>query len=359
MARAFGGGCLAAHNASVATWYREATATWFEEMMYDYVNDYRFYIEYTLSEPYTSLDDIGIFPEGKVIWNLCLSQNFGEAIVHEIWTELEFSGDDELGAMNLVLYGYGSSLEDAFEDYCIWNWFTGIRDDGEHYEEGGTWAEAKAQGTLDQYPVIDWSPPSQRRPDHLACNYIHFDRGSGWPCFFVVQYDGPPLAEGSHSAHLSYIHDDGSSHYYREIPLNESGDGWVFVESLYAKQRLCLIVINKDRFANDMYYTVFAGDPTGVTQSPELALYPPVPNPLTSWADIGFAVGVSGSVELSIYDLRGRLVTTLFDDSLAGREATARWDGTDRAGAQVASGIYFVKLTSGGRSIQRKIAVLR
>ncbi len=74
------------------------------------------------------------------------------------------------------------------------------------------------------------------------------------------------------------------------------------------------------------------------------------PNPFNGSTIIELsAEGDNGQV-LSIYDIAGRLVKTLPVTGL--RQVT--WDGSDEHGNNLAAGIYFARLSSGGKSSVRK-----
>ncbi len=76
------------------------------------------------------------------------------------------------------------------------------------------------------------------------------------------------------------------------------------------------------------------------------------PNPFNERTAIPFSLAKDGWAELSIFDLRGRLVETLISAPLTAGEHTAWWSARHRP-----SGIYIVRLRSGGASVVRKIVV--
>jgi hypothetical protein len=84
------------------------------------------------------------------------------------------------------------------------------------------------------------------------------------------------------------------------------------------------------------------------------------PNPFNPTTHIRFTLDEPAPVELSVYDVRGRLVNTLTRGGmlLAGTRE-ARWDGLDAAGYPVAGGVYLYRLTVGGRSVTRKMVLVR
>jgi hypothetical protein len=90
------------------------------------------------------------------------------------------------------------------------------------------------------------------------------------------------------------------------------------------------------------------------------ALAAPRPNPLRGTTSIGFDVPVAGSpVNVSVYDITGRLVTTLVDGAQPAGRHRITWDGRDDAGREVVSGVYFVRMESPELSRTRKITVLK
>jgi hypothetical protein len=92
-------------------------------------------------------------------------------------------------------------------------------------------------------------------------------------------------------------------------------------------------------------------------------LYQNHPNPFNPSTTIPFTVpgGMEArrGVQLAVYDVRGALVKTLVAGALAGGRYEARWDGRNERGESVASGIYFVQVSSGGSKETRKMIMLR
>jgi uncharacterized repeat protein (TIGR01451 family) len=67
----------------------------------------------------------------------------------------------------------------------------------------------------------------------------------------------------------------------------------------------------------------------------------------------------SGVVNLAIYDLSGRLVKELVAGERSLGPHVTNWNGRDRAGRAVPSGVYFARLETGGWSESAKIVVVR
>jgi len=64
-------------------------------------------------------------------------------------------------------------------------------------------------------------------------------------------------------------------------------------------------------------------------------------------------------VILSVYTATGREVTTLVDQVQGPGEYRVVWDGRDQKGAEVASGVYFYRLTWNGSSETRRMVLLK
>ncbi len=71
------------------------------------------------------------------------------------------------------------------------------------------------------------------------------------------------------------------------------------------------------------------------------------PNPFRPATTIAYAVPRNGSVQLSVFDVTGRLVRRLVGQVQAAGRYQVIWDGRDTAGRRAASGVYFYRLVTG------------
>lgn len=134
------------------------------------------------------------------------------------------------------------------------------------------------------------------------------------------------------------------------------------------------------------YYSllIFEHYPVGVEEDPDfrlkisdLRLMQNQPNPfhfttliryqipLTRLPDrqAGFAKGGQEGdlqdIRLAIYDITGRLLKTLVDEEVETGVYQTMWDGKDKRGEDVSSGIYFYRLQAGSRIKTRKMTLLK
>jgi hypothetical protein len=89
------------------------------------------------------------------------------------------------------------------------------------------------------------------------------------------------------------------------------------------------------------------------------ALIGVVPNPFNPNTTIRYSLASPGKVEINIYDVGGRLVQALANETQVAGQHSLEWKGTDRAGAPAASGIYFVRMVANGQTFTRKMALLK
>lgn len=92
----------------------------------------------------------------------------------------------------------------------------------------------------------------------------------------------------------------------------------------------------------------------------EFALNNAYPNPFNPTTTIGFSIPYSMDIVLNVYDISGRLVKTLVDETKYAGFHSCVWDGKDQNGNSVSNGLYIYKLTSNqNSSISNKIILLK
>jgi hypothetical protein len=84
------------------------------------------------------------------------------------------------------------------------------------------------------------------------------------------------------------------------------------------------------------------------------------PNPFNARTIIRFDSGTSGSFEIKIYDITGRLVDVIWQADASGGPQEINWAGIDRLGKEVPSGVYYYRVsTSSGSTAKGKMILLR
>ncbi|TET94788.1 MAG: T9SS type A sorting domain-containing protein, partial [Candidatus Zixiibacteriota bacterium] len=118
-------------------------------------------------------------------------------------------------------------------------------------------------------------------------------------------------------------------------------------------------------FFGGIITSVYDGRP--FAQLPQnFELYQNYPNPFNPSTNISYTLrGTGGSggkparTNLSIYNILGQRVKTLVDEVQIPSTHVVSWNGTDRFGRRVASGVYFYRLERGDDSETKKMVLLK
>lgn len=97
----------------------------------------------------------------------------------------------------------------------------------------------------------------------------------------------------------------------------------------------------------------------GASDGPAAVLYPNAPNPFAASTDIRFELSEPLHVTLTIYDLLGRKIRVLVDETHGPGRYTRTWDSRDGDGRAVPSGVYLYRMTAGAVEEGGKMLLLR
>ena len=81
------------------------------------------------------------------------------------------------------------------------------------------------------------------------------------------------------------------------------------------------------------------------------------PNPMSERTMIAFTGAPQHTVQLDVFDVRGRLVKRLADAMPTAGEVA--WDGRNQGGQKVPQGTYFLRMRSGAEEVNSKVLVVR
>ena len=89
------------------------------------------------------------------------------------------------------------------------------------------------------------------------------------------------------------------------------------------------------------------------------ALHQNYPNPFNPGTTIRFDLPDHGPMAIKVYNVAGQEVVTLINESRPAGFWEVEWDGLDRNGAAVASGVYFYKMEVATSTFTRKMVLIR
>jgi hypothetical protein len=83
------------------------------------------------------------------------------------------------------------------------------------------------------------------------------------------------------------------------------------------------------------------------------------PNPFTGMTSIAFQLSSEAAVNVSIFDVGGRLVRTLVDTAMPAGEHSITWDGKSDRGQSLSTGIYMYTFRAGSIEKTQKLFLFR
>jgi hypothetical protein len=104
------------------------------------------------------------------------------------------------------------------------------------------------------------------------------------------------------------------------------------------------------------------------SSSPALAATAPVlpttfwlvaPNPFRGSTTIAAHLAKSAQINLAIFDVAGRRVTTIASGRRGAGEERYTWNGIDDAGKRAPAGVYFVRLRVDDQTFHQKLVIVR
>ncbi|HDL17417.1 MAG TPA: hypothetical protein ENH29_00010 [Bacteroidetes bacterium] len=130
---------------------------------------------------------------------------------------------------------------------------------------------------------------------------------------------------------------------------------------------------NRNLSAGEYYYRIKQIDLEGtfsyteekyilIGMPKQFGLLPNYPNPFTKKTRIPFSLSADakyGSIQIDIYDIRGRFIKNLLHNISKGGKRFVDWDGSDQFGVHLPAGVYFGVMKMGQVRKARKILIIR
>lgn len=90
-----------------------------------------------------------------------------------------------------------------------------------------------------------------------------------------------------------------------------------------------------------------------------LALDPAAPNPTAGETRLAYRLPQGQNVQITVHDLRGRLIRSLVQGAGGEGEHVVMWDGRDGQGRQAPAGVYFVNMKTDQGDLTRRVVLTR
>jgi hypothetical protein len=100
-------------------------------------------------------------------------------------------------------------------------------------------------------------------------------------------------------------------------------------------------------------------DQDGAILPAQFTLHQNYPNPFNPATTIRFDLPTPAHVKLEVFNLLGQRVAELADEPMKTGRHSVIWDGKNQSGEEIASGVYFYKLTAGDYTKLKRMTILR
>jgi hypothetical protein len=228
------------------SWLYESCSNWIEESVWDELNDVYYYLNSYLPVSYQSLYYTGDrHMYASWIWNQYLSENYGRDILYSIW--LKYMETYACAAVDSVLHNLGTSMNDQFQEFAVWNWFTNGKDDGNHYSEGAFFFPQDTViyvATHSSYPASGSIGSSG--PESYAANYILFYPASAETGTYKLTFSGDSYYV--YGVNLILYKPSGSSYLKMSLDGNQSGE--LLIPDFRSYDKVIMVVTHLFNFAD-------------------------------------------------------------------------------------------------------------
>ena len=203
-------------------------------------------------------------------------------------------------------------------------------------------------------PAMDiWTFDSSGLPGELEISHPTNILPGNQDVLITVTDDGNPVSG------VNVTLTDGVDNYgdgmtfYEEATTNASGEVTINIDA--PSSGTVYIGAWKHDYKYDIEWVIIGNDVEGGEQGTGiLSIGTPSPNPVTGPTSVGFSVPFAGAVSLSVYDVSGRMVETVFTGSVEGGNHSVQW-----APGTISSGMYFLKLDTPAGSATTRAMVIR
>jgi len=371
------------------SWFHELSSTWMEDVVFDRVNDYRFYLPNFLHYPWLSLrvfrgsNTEQQHPYASCLWGKFVTERYDINVMRDIWERCGAkAGFNTFDAFDWALNKRGTSFASAWAEFLVWNYFTGSRWRSWSYQEGADFPlhrpglpdfDGQISDSLVAYhsgfPVEDSTSPSRPayNSDELGGTYISF-----LP---------PPPSDTAVDFHFQMTPDDFDQWMIVTAGIKAAGKPDISYRTDIFEPAT---VPNWTEY-NEVLVVVspFKSTPTQDVLDRNLSFHYAVRDTFESQKGISTTVysnplvlGASGEsprfqvdvslekslpVSMHVYTVDGILVRGAPDPGMShaagSRRVSLLWDGTNRDRKAVASGVYLALVQIGDKREVIKIAV--
>ncbi|MCD6160854.1 MAG: carboxypeptidase regulatory-like domain-containing protein [candidate division Zixibacteria bacterium] len=166
----------------------------------------------------------------------------------------------------------------------------------------------------------------------------------------LAKQDGKVVAFGEiFDDGVYYINNLAPGEYAIEVISSTMGEGSLDEIS----------VVFSDKYDADIVLSPTSVDDNSASLPTSTMLLQNYPNPFNSSTNISFCLAEEGYVNLTVYDMLGRKVTTLNSSKMEAGQHILTWNGVDSENNNVVSGLYLYVLKTGDETYTKRMLLLK
>ncbi len=314
--------------------YYEITSTAMEEFVFDYVNDYIYYVK---SLMYTPNKNFKSYNYNYALWNIYLKERFGYNIIKRTWELMRTK--TALDAISAAIDEYGSTFKAELNTFGAWLYFSGYRAKPNKY-----FKDARLFPALKLSMSYSFNPPLQTigfNTYPTSNNFLKF--GNSADTVVTVVTNG---------------NFDNNINTWVDFNLRSNfADGFIKISDNYY-YKFSVPEADKNYFSS----SVILNDSVSYNNTLNKISYV-YPQPFSykdySNEGINFPVKEKTDVEVNlyIYDVNMNLLFSGAFNFKSGLNPYINWNGVTNNG-KLKSGIYIYVTESAGKILKGKFAVL-
>jgi hypothetical protein len=326
--------------------FYELTSTAMEEFVYDSINDYYAYMSDNTEKYFNYTDKAFGKNNGYnlAIWNIFLEKTFGHAILMRQWELLRDNRALKAIHLSLVEANSNYGFAEALNTFNVWTFFSGHRAiQGKYFEEASFYPQIK----IGMSTLLTGSEKSiQSNVNPTGSSFINFVNSSTLDSI-VIAITNSDLVAGidasTSSANIKYT----LCKYQADGTFRLTDNYFAKFEAMQPSFWNTAEFINNE-LAKEGNFT-------------SLDIDTPYPSPFlyTKSAHINFPLKeINTNVsELYVYSTAMNLVyTSVFDVDKAKKRI--RWDGKDRNGNKLSSGVYIYVINQNNTIHKGKLVII-
>lgn len=330
--------------------WAEMDATLLEEVTYDEVNDYYNYLTDFGNNPFnnpgvTVIPGFNEFNYEDVTWALFFYEYYDEFFWTKVWKRIEDSNGNLalLVAVKREVENNGDNFDKVLSELYLWHYASGINTTQNYgFDEAVSYPNPRIE---EQFLTVSdafiEAVPISRFASHY---YEIFSTNEDGQVSLHVESEISSIQMG---VNLVFKNSTSIQKFYM---TDGSGEANIFMPYNWTSVDKIGLVITNTQFNEGNTYSLRASSDT----PDRIELAQNYPNPFSANTTIPLILKTESRIKLEVFDYTGRFITKIFEGTLLAGSYEIPFNAPN-----LASGVYFYKLTKGKEKKFKKMTIIR